>query len=127
MSNINGWVSRKVLFTSGVRQGCPLAPLLYLFVAQALLSWLKAEAPTAGLGTDVAGDRLVATQFADDTEVVLGSVAAWPHFAELMRTFGAASGQRASTGPRWRCCPSVRAPRPSRRRRRRSRSRSRSR
>ncbi len=32
-------LSEPVAMAARVRQGCPLAPLLYLFVAQALLSW----------------------------------------------------------------------------------------
>ena len=33
---VNGALSRAVGFQAGVRQGCPLAPLLYLFLGQAL-------------------------------------------------------------------------------------------
>ncbi|GLI61898.1 hypothetical protein VaNZ11_004415 [Volvox africanus] len=40
---MNGFKSRLVKMEAGVRQGCPLAPLLYLFVAQALFSWLKSQ------------------------------------------------------------------------------------
>jgi hypothetical protein len=35
---LNGFKSDKVRFRAGVRQGCPLAPLLYLFVGEALHS-----------------------------------------------------------------------------------------
>jgi hypothetical protein len=34
---LNGFKSDKLRFEAGVRQGCPLAPLLYLFVGEALL------------------------------------------------------------------------------------------
>ena len=40
---VMGQLSTLTTFDSGVRQGCPLAPLLYLFVGQALLSFLKAR------------------------------------------------------------------------------------
>ena len=66
-ANVNGFVSGMVQFRAGVRQGCPLAPQLYLFVAQALLACLK----QCGFGVEVRGRRITATQFADDTEVFL--------------------------------------------------------
>ena len=48
---VNGHISTPAAFAAGVRQGCPLAPLLYLFIAQALLRLLKAR----GIGIAVAG------------------------------------------------------------------------
>ncbi len=36
-ATLNGFVSKLAEFRAGIRQGCPLAPLLYLFVAEALL------------------------------------------------------------------------------------------
>lgn len=75
-----------------MRQGCPLAPLLYLFVAQALLSWLRQQ----GLGIRLLPARsklTTASQYADDTEAVLSSLAELPRFVEAMNRFARASGQ----------------------------------
>lgn len=44
--SVDGHLSRPRVFEAGVRQGCPLAPVLYLFVGHALLSYLQAQ----GLG-----------------------------------------------------------------------------
>jgi exonuclease III len=60
----NGVESRAHAFHAGVRQGCPLSPILYLFIGQALTSWLRAQ-PTVGV--TVGGQRHVSNQFADDT------------------------------------------------------------
>ena len=87
---INGYLAEPKLLLAGVRQGCPLAPLLYLLIAHALLCWLKDQ----GIGITVAGCPLAGDQFADDlkaflennTQVVVG-------FKAAMATFGAASGQ----------------------------------
>ena len=65
---LNGFKSDKVCFEAGVRQGCPLAPLLYLFVGEALLRFMKAQ---PGLGIVVAGSRCMAAQYADDIDPVL--------------------------------------------------------
>jgi exonuclease III len=86
---VNGFLSKLVSFKAGVRQGCPLAPQLYLFVAQALLAlWKK-----AGFGVRVAGKVITATQFADDAQVFLQTLQEVHQFLACMDTFKAASGQ----------------------------------
>ena len=88
---VNGFASGLHPFAAGVRQGCPLSPLLYLFVGEALLRFLRAR----GFGIDVvAGQpRLVAAQFADDIQVLLASYAAVPPLFSALAAFRAASGQ----------------------------------
>ena len=94
----NGCVSGAKTFMAGVRQGCPLAPSLYLLVTVALLRLLKRR----GLGVPV-GDRLLtATMFADDTEVLLPADTAAAaqanvrSFRAAMAVFEAACAQRLS-------------------------------
>lgn len=87
--DINGTVSAWTEFEAGVRQGCPLAPLLYLFVGQAMSCFLA----NRGVGIHVAGTRLVVTQFADDTMAYLRGWAQVSGFLALMHMFGQASGQ----------------------------------
>ena len=86
---VNGYVSQRYAYTAGVRQGCPLSPQLYLFVAQAMLLFLKAE----GFGAQVSGRRLTAAQYADDAQVFLSSATEIPRFLSVMDIFKAASGQ----------------------------------
>ncbi len=93
VANVNGYLSDPVPIRAGVRQGCPLAPLLYLFVAQALLCWLKHHRVGVHLlPTDPS--PCTAVQFADDTEVPLNGPEELPAFLGYMRTFAQASGQR---------------------------------
>lgn len=87
---VNGYKSAQVHFTAGVRQGCPLAPLLYLFVGEALLRYLKAQ-PL--LGVTVAGGRVVAAQFADDIDPVLKGPEVVPVLVDALATYGDASNQ----------------------------------
>ena len=84
-------MSGKMSLTAGVRQGWPLAPLLYLFAAQALLCWLQKNRMGIRLR---AGEEQVTTagQFADDTEVVLDSMEKLSHFLQCMDVFARASG-----------------------------------
>ena len=92
-THVNGVESSLLTWEAGVRQGCPLAPLLYLFVAQALTSWLRAQ-PL--LGVTVSGVRYVSSHFADDTTIHLGdlSPAALASLTSALTTFGSAAGQR---------------------------------
>lgn len=46
---VMGALSPLMEFRAGVRQGCPLAPLLYLFIGQALICYLKAK----GIGLEM--------------------------------------------------------------------------
>ncbi len=87
---VNGFTSTPTASAAGVRQGCPLSPLLYLFIGQALLALLRAR----GCGIDVAGRRLTALQYADDTEAILPSLDAVPAFQAAMATFAGACGQQ---------------------------------
>jgi hypothetical protein len=86
---VNGYVSRPALYEAGVRQGCPLAPLLYLFVGQALLCHVKASFPGVRLGEQL----FSAVQYADDAQVLLPCWGRVPAFVEAMAVFGRASGQ----------------------------------
>jgi len=81
-----------------VRQGCPLAPPLYLFVAWALACWLKA-CPEAGV--EVVPGRVVhSVHYADDAEVVLKDMRpdTVKGFLDHMAVFGRASGQWLNAG-----------------------------
>ena len=88
---VNGFVSRPVHTYAGVRQGCPLSPLLYLFVAQALTCWLRAS----GLGIPVSGRMCPASQYADDTQALLPSLhdTCVTRFLAAMDVYAQASGQ----------------------------------
>ena len=106
---VNGHVSHAAYFKAGVHQGCPLAPLLYLFIAQALQSWLQHR----GIGINIAADggdggprhnvttphRITAPQYADDTEVMLRSLEQQDvrEFLDAMDIFAKASGQHLNT------------------------------
>jgi hypothetical protein len=63
---VRGRAAAPVLWLASVRQGCPLSPLLYLYVAEASARWLRAD---CALGILLAGRRIVSSQHADDTKV----------------------------------------------------------
>jgi hypothetical protein len=90
---LNGYRSAKAHFAAGVRQGCPLSPLLYLFVGEALLRYMKAQ---PALGITLAGERVVAAQYADDIDPVLQGPEAVPALVDTLSTFAAASNQHVN-------------------------------
>jgi hypothetical protein len=87
---VNGFQSAFYVCEGGVRQGCPLAPLMYLFAGQALLCHLRKR----GVGIDLAGERFVATQYADDVEPLLPDDNSVSAFVRAMEVYGDATGQR---------------------------------
>lgn len=99
---INGFTSFPLEFTAGVRQGCPLSPLIYLFVAHALHSFLRSS--QLGIKFDLISPSswtfetqstlFSSSQYADDTPVLLPSLSSLPFFRSTMEKFEKASGQR---------------------------------
>ncbi|KAG1676169.1 hypothetical protein FOA52_005010 [Chlamydomonas sp. UWO 241] len=91
---VNGFTSASYRSHAGVRQGCPLAPVLYLFIAWALNAWL-CTCPVVGLvPAGWEGRRLLGDQYADDTHVLLRSRSPEDvqcflrHMAVFARAFG---------------------------------------
>ena len=95
-ARVAGHLSSAAAFRAGVRHGCPLAPLLYLFVA--LLRLLKRH----NFGVRAGGQRITALQFADDCNVLLeapslqGLETEVQRFLAVMDLFRRATGQALS-------------------------------
>ena len=66
---VNGYYSDKFSIKSGVAQGCPLSPLLFLIVAEALRISMTLEKGIKGI--KVGHHRYKISQFADDTTLLL--------------------------------------------------------
>ena len=88
---VNGFRSGFEPFLAGVRQGCPLAPLLYLFVGQAMLQWWRVSG--VGVQGPPAHPTLVGIQFADDANAFLPQLDDIPRFLSCMEVFAAACNQ----------------------------------
>jgi hypothetical protein len=100
---VNGVVSAPVSSDAGVRQGCCLSPLLYLFPAQALASWLRHQRTADGraaLGITVGPTVHVSAHMADDTQVFLpdASHQSAAVLTGALSTFQQASGQAVNIG-----------------------------
>ncbi|CAI5472115.1 unnamed protein product [Closterium sp. Yama58-4] len=88
---VNGWLGDRVDVRKGVRQGCPLAPYLFLCAVEPICQ----EAKRRRLGVcDDRGDRLAYVGYADDTTLVLKGTRRIGRAEELLEEFGARSGLR---------------------------------
>ncbi|MBO8631180.1 hypothetical protein INO08_15855, partial [Staphylococcus aureus] len=65
---INGQYSSQFPISSGVAQGCPLSPLLFLIVAETLKIALDEENI---MGVRIGNTEVKLLQFADDTIIVM--------------------------------------------------------
>ena len=67
---VNGYYSDEFTIRSGVAQGCPLSPLLFLVVAEALRVSVDMEKGLKGINIGRSYFKL--SQFADDTTIIMG-------------------------------------------------------
>ena len=68
---INGWTSPFFQPSRGVRQGCPLSPLLYVLCAEVLACNLRASSGIAGVHLPNSAQELRVSGYANDTTVVI--------------------------------------------------------
>ena len=74
-SNVNGHISNSFKLSRGVRQGCPLSPLLYVLVAEVLACNICSSGLISGLSLPGSSSSLpVVSAYADDTTLVVSSV-----------------------------------------------------
>lgn len=70
--DINGHLSPFYSLSRGVRQGCPLSPLLYVLVAEVLACNIRANPRIVGLSLPGSTSPLpVISQYADDTSLIV--------------------------------------------------------
>ncbi|KAF1328105.1 reverse transcriptase, partial [Globisporangium splendens] len=95
---VNGFLSRKYNVTSGIRQGCPLAPLLFILAFEVLYRKIEASDEIHGVELQAAG---CATEvriggYADDTTIYLSDPKDISAVFAILDKYGAASGLRVN-------------------------------
>ncbi|KAF1331275.1 reverse transcriptase, partial [Globisporangium splendens] len=95
---VNGFLSRKSNVTSGIRQGCPLAPLLFILALEVLYRKIEASDEIRGVELQAAG---CATEvrlggYADDTTIYLSDPKDISAVFAILDKYGAASGLRVN-------------------------------
>ena len=70
--NVNVYLSSSFSLSRGVRQGCPLSPLLYVLVAEVLACNIRANSLITGLSLPGFSSALPCiSQYADDTSLIV--------------------------------------------------------
>ena len=93
--NVNGYLSPFFSLSRGVRQGCPLSPLLYVLVAEVLACNIRANPRIKGLCLPGSSDPLSPiSQYANDTSLVVGTDDAIRACFGVYDTYERASGSK---------------------------------
>ncbi|KAF1335371.1 Rxlr effector protein, partial [Globisporangium splendens] len=90
---VNGELSREWEVKSGIRQGCPLAPLLFIVAAEILALAVQQDPYLEGIRVTRSGaePHLIST-FVDDSAVFLKQGKQLPRLMQLLTEFGQQSG-----------------------------------
>ena len=100
--NVNGYLSSFFSLSRGVRQGCPLSPLLYVLVSEVLAVNIRCNPRISGLCLPGAFPLSPISQYADDTSLILSSddaiVAAFESYALFEQASGSKLNQSKSKG-----------------------------
>ena len=108
---INGTLSSPVYLHRGVRQGCPLSPLLYVLVSEVLSTQVRKCKEIEGFLLPGAGGlQFKISQYADDATSILKSEKSLSHMLDVVHHFELGSGAKLNTSKskamwlgRWRC------------------------
>ena len=92
---VNGYLTHFFKLSRGVRQGCPLSPLLYVLYAEVLACGFRANPRIRGLLLPGASSPLsVASQYADDISLVVTTTDAIKAVFDTYAVFASGSGSR---------------------------------
>ena len=100
--NVNGYLSSFFRPSRGVRQGCPLSPLLYVLVSEVLAVNIRCNPRISGLCLPGAFPLSPISQYVDNTSLILTSddaiVAAFETYALFEQALGSKLNQSKSKG-----------------------------
>ena len=96
--NVNGYLSPFFYLTRGVRQGCPLSPLLYVLVSEVLAVNIHCNPRIFGLALPGQPPLSPILQYADDTSLILSSDDSIKAALETYDLYHRASGSKLNSG-----------------------------
>lgn len=94
---INGFLGRAVEQAGGVRQGCPLSPLLYVLYMEPFAELVRRDPGVDGVRIPgAAGVPLKIQQYADDTTLFVSSVQSLSRVRALVDMFARGTGSKVN-------------------------------
>ena len=99
-SNIvnNGWRSDPVILQRGVRQGCPLSPLLYVLVAETMAQAIRTNPRIRGVRIPGKPDESKLSQYADDGTLTVQDDLSVTSSFDTLRQYEQATGSNLNMG-----------------------------
>ena len=95
---VNGVLSLPVYLKRGVRQGCPLSPLLYVLISEVLSTQIRNCSEIEGFLLPGAGGlQSKISQYADDATCILKSERSLHHLLKIVGKYESGSGAKLST------------------------------
>lgn len=95
---INGWTSSFFQPSRGVRQGCPLSPLLYVLSIEALACAIRSSPIITGVTLPGSGQAFKCSGYADDTSVAVTTDASIDGVFTVYGQYEQASGAKLNRG-----------------------------
>ncbi len=92
----NGYKSRSFPLQRGVRQGCPLSPLLYCLVAETLGNKIRKNSKISGLHLPGTNAQAKISQYADGTTIFATDPRSVVEAMRSVKTFKAGSGSKVN-------------------------------
>ena len=91
---INNFIGSLIEVTRGVRQGCPLSPLLYSICAEGLASLVRSNSSICGISIQDRALRFRIIQHADDTNLFVSNDSEFEVIEDIITEFCMGTGSR---------------------------------
>jgi hypothetical protein len=88
----NGWISRPLNLSRGIRQGCPVSSLLFVIAIEIMAINIRSDEHIHGFIFNDEIHKL--SQYADDTTLTLSDMLSIPHAIQCINTFCQYSGMK---------------------------------
>ena len=96
-TTVNGHTSHYFPIKSGVAQGCPLSPILFLFITEGLTRYILNAPDQQYKGITVGKEEYRLSMFADDTTLLIRNYSYIPYlFDTLLPMYEAATGMKVN-------------------------------
>ena len=90
----NGWISKTCSMKRGIRQGCPISAIIFLFVVEIMSLKIKTAKNIKGFTNDNMNTEIRLLQHADDASLPLLDVKSMENAIILINDFSKVSGMR---------------------------------
>ena len=95
---VNGMPSKFFPVSRGIRQGCPISPLLFILIIEILSLLIYNDVQRGAIsGVNISSLNLTHLLFVDDVILFgLGTLGEWQHYKELLDLFCSTTGMKIS-------------------------------